>query len=345
MTSAVNRVSARRLLLLLPALALTACGDSRLPQLELTGSAMGTTFKVVLVEPPETLAADALEGDIVASLRDVDDLASTWRDDSEISIFNANPSIDWIVVSAEFCAVLQQAISVSLETDGAFDVTVGPLVNLWGFGPDGQVLEPPSDAAIDAALQSVGVDKLETDCEDRLVRKASPSLYVDLSGWAKGYAVDEVAQLLDTHGLENYLVEIGGEVRVSGHNSENRKWAIAIEAPSTSERVPHAVLRVTDTSIATSGDYRNYFAYDGKNYSHTIDTRTGRPVTHDLAAVTVVNPSAAYADAMATALLVLGPEAGPSLASRLGIAGYFLVRNQTGIREITTPVFDQLSAQ
>jgi thiamine biosynthesis lipoprotein len=338
-------MSVRRFLLLLPALALAACGDSRLPQLELTGSAMGTTFKVVLVEPPKTLATDILESDILASLNDVDVLASTWRDDSELSEFNANPSIDWVVVSATFCDVLQQAIAVSRETDGAFDVTVGPLVNLWGFGPDGQVLEPPSDAAIDAAMQSVGVDKLETDCDDNLIRKASSSLYVDLSGWAKGYAVDEIARLLDTNGLENYLVEIGGEVRVSGHNSANRKWAIAVEAPSTSERIPQAVLRVTDTSVATSGDYRNYFAYDGAHYSHTIDTRTGRPVTHDLAAVTVVNPSTAYADAMATALLVLGPEAGPSLATKLGIAGYFLVRNQTGIYEITTPVFDQLSAK
>lgn len=338
-------MSVRRFLLLLPALALAACGDSRLPQLELTGSAMGTTFKVVLVEPPETLATDALEGDIVASLRDVDGLASTWRDDSELSMFNANPSIDWVVVSAEFCDVLQQATAVSRETDGAFDVTVGPLVNLWGFGPDGQVLEPPTDEAITTAMQSVGFDKLETDCDDGLIRKASPSLYVDLSGWAKGYAVDEIARLLDANGLENYLIEIGGEIRVNGHNSENRKWAIAVEAPSTSERIPHAVLRVTDTSVATSGDYRNYFAYDGAHYSHTIDTRTGRPVMHDLAAVTVVNPSTAYADAMATALLVLGPEAGPSLATKLGIAGYFLVRSQTGIHEITTPVFDQLSAK
>jgi thiamine biosynthesis lipoprotein len=312
---------------------------------ELTGNALGTMFKVVLVEPPDALDTAGLENGIVASLGRVDELASTWRDDSELSMFNANQSVDWIVVSATFCDVLQQAIDVSRETNGAFDITVGPLVNLWGFGPDGQVQLPPSDDAINAAMQNVGVDKIETECSNRLIRKASPSLYIDLSGWAKGYAVDEIARLLDANGLENYLVEVGGEVRVSGHNSENRKWAIAIEAPSTSERVPHAVLRVTNMSIATSGDYRNYFAYDGENYSHTIDSRTGRPVTHDLAAVTVVNPSTAYADAMATALLVLGPEAGPNLARKLGIAGYFLVRNQTGIREITTPVFDQLSAK
>jgi len=338
-------MSLHRFLLLLPALVLAACGDSRLPQLELAGSAMGTTFKVLLVEPPDTLAAAKLEADIVASLGGVDELASTWRDDSELSIFNANPSVDWIVVSAEFCKVLDQALAVSRETGGAFDITVGPLVNLWGFGPDGQILTPPSDEAIDTAMRSVGFDKIEADCDERLVRKTLPTLYVDLSGWAKGYAVDQVARLLNSNGLENYLVEIGGEIRVSGHNSKNGKWAIAVEAPSTSERLPHAVLRITDTSVATSGDYRNYFAHDGQNFSHTIDTRTGRPVSHDLAAVTVLNPSTAYADAMATALLVLGPEAGPSLATKLGVAGYFLVRNQTGIREITTPVFDQLSAK
>ena len=335
-----------RFLLLLPALALAACGgESRLPQLELVGNAMGTSYKVVLVEPPDALAEEELEADIVASLRAVDELASTWRDDSELSALNANPSIDWIVVSAELCDALDQALSVSRETGGAFDVTVGPLVNLWGFGPDGQVLEPPSDEAVEAARQSVGFDKIEADCEARLVRKDFAALYVDLSGWAKGHAVDELARVLDANGLGNYLVEIGGEVRVRGHNSENRKWAIAIEAPSTSKRVPHAILRVTDTGVATSGDYRNFFAHGGRNYSHTIDTRTGHPVTHDLAAVTVVSPSTAYADAMATALLVLGPEAGPNLATKLGVAGYFLVRTQTGIREITTPGFEQLSAK
>ncbi len=176
------------------------------------------------------------------------------------------------------------------------------------------------------------------------MRKDVADLYVDLSGWAKGYAVDQLAELLDARGIENYLVEIGGELRVKGQNREGEKWAIGIEAPSTSARVPQAILHVTDTSVATSGDYRNYFEHEGQRFSHTIDARTGRPVSHDLAAVTVVNPSTAYADAMATALLVLGPDDGPELARELDIAGYFLVRNQTEIREITTPGFDRLSA-
>ena len=333
----------RRLLLLLSALALSACGEDR-SQLELTGQAMGTTFNVIVVEPPETLVTDTLESELIAELQTVDLLASTWRDDSELTAFNLDLSIDWIPVSKDFCALLESALEVSEATGGAFDLTIGPLINLWGFGPDGQIVEPPSIADIAAAQHRVGFDLLEADCTERLVRKDVADLYVDLSGWAKGYAVDQLAELLDARGIENYLVEIGGELRVKGQNREGEKWAIGIEAPSTSARVPQAILHVTDTSIATSGDYRNYFEHEGQRFSHTIDARTGRPVSHDLAAVTVVNPSTAYADAMATALLVLGPDDGPELARELDIAGYFLVRNQTEIREITTPGFDRLSA-
>ncbi len=335
----------RSALCLFCVLLLAACGSGRLPQLELTGTALGTTFKVAIVDAPETFDKALLEAQIVASLSTVDDLASTWRDDSELSKLNANPSTDWVLVSPALCEILDRALQVSAVTGGAFDATVGPLVNLWGFGPDGPVTEPPSDDAIAGALVAVGHDKIEADCEANLVRKDVPELYVDLSGWAKGHAVDEIAGLLDDTGLENYLVEIGGEIRVKGHNRERLDWALAVEAPSTSERVPQAVVRVTNSSVATSGDYRNYFEYDGSYYSHTIDARTGRPVTHNLAAVTVITPSAAYADAMATALLVLGPEAGPELARELGIAAYFLVREAAEIREITTTEFDQLETQ
>ncbi len=329
---------------LLLLLALAACGDQRLPQLELAGSALGTTFRVAIVEPLADLDSEALEADILAELAEVDRLASTWRSDSELSRFNAERSTDWLEVSAEFCAALAGALDVSRLTGGAFDMTVGPLVNLWGFGPDGPVEEPPPADQIERAMQSVGYDKVHADCQRGTARKDHEAIYVDLSGWAKGYAVDALAELLNASGLHNYLVEIGGELRVRGHNSERRNWAVAIEAPSTSARVPHAVIHVTDTSIATSGDYRNYFDYSNSRYSHTIDPRTGYPVAHELAAVTVIHPVSAFADAMATALLVLGPDAGPPLAEDLGLAAYFLVRRKTGIEEIATPQFDLLSA-
>ncbi|MGB5511636.1 MAG: FAD:protein FMN transferase, partial [Woeseiaceae bacterium] len=196
--------------------------------------------------------------------------------------------------------------------------------------------------AVDAAMQDVGYQQLQTDCTKPALRKQRPGLYVDLSGWAKGLAVDEVALLLKQSGLENYMVEIGGELTVRGFNAERKNWAIAIETPSTLMRRPHSVLRLTNTSVATSGDYRNYFEHNGVRYSHTIDARTGRPVSHRLAAVTVVDKSAAWADAMATALLVLGPEAGPALAENLGVAGFFLVRESGGFEERATSSFEKL---
>jgi thiamine biosynthesis lipoprotein len=328
-----------RRLLLLSVLLLGACD---VPQLSLAGNALGTSFNVSIVEPPESFDADALEADIIATLTRVDLLASTWREDSELSVFNANRAVDWIIVSHEFCDALGRTLEIAVQTDGAFDVTTGPLVNLWGFGPGGPVVEPPTADAIERAMLSVGYEKIEVDCAENLVRKADANMYVDLSGWAKGLAVDEVAELLDENGVANYLVEIGGELRVSGYNGKKNDWAVGIEAPSTSQRVPQAVIRVTDTSVATSGDYRNYFEHDGDHYSHTIDPRTGRPVTHELAAVTVVHPSAAYADALATALLVLGPADGPALAGELDIAAYFLIRDNDSVTEITTTAFDTL---
>jgi len=332
-----------RELVVLPAtLLFVACGDARLPEFELSGSTMGTTFNVVLVSPHEGVAGESLESRIAATLSGIDELTSTWRADSELAEFNANPSTDWISVSAELCSAIERALDVSRLSDGAFDVTVGPLVNLWGFGPNGRPGEPPDDALIEATMAYVGYEGLLTRCSEPAMQKRHGGMYVDLSGWAKGHAVDKVAELLDEYGLRDYLVEIGGELRVRGHNAEGRKWAIAVEAPSTTTRRPHSVLRVTDTSVATSGDYRNYFEHDGQRYSHTIDARTGRPVAHDLAAVTVVSESAAWADAMATALLVLGPESGLALAESLGIAGYFLVRSKTGIEELTTTRFELL---
>jgi len=333
---------ARCLLIVVLGMSLAACGDSRLPEYELSGNAMGTTFNITLIDPAEDVADEALQSRIAESLERIDKLASTWKSDSQLSLLNAERTTEWVAVSNELCVALESALEIGRLSEGAFDITVGPLVNLWGFGPDGMVTSPPSDEALASAMESVGYELLDTRCEQPAVRKAHADLYVDLSGWAKGLAVDEVATLLDREGLTDYLVEIGGELRVRGHNAAGEKWAIAVEAPSTLQRKPHSVLRVTDTSVATSGDYRNYFEHEGAHYSHTIDARTGRPVAHDLTAVTVVSESAAFADAMATALLVLGPDAGPRLATNQQIAGYFLVRNAMGIEELTTPEFDLL---
>jgi len=332
-----------RHILFLPLLLVTACGDNDLlPAFDLSGSTMGTTFAVTLVAPTPDADLDELQTQIHDRLEHIENIASTYRNNSEVSRFNAETSTDWVQVSAEFCRMVMAANEVSFMTGGAFDITVGPLVNLWGFGPANQDYELPTDSEIRSAQANVGYQKLETDCDQSVMRKASAAIYVDLSAWAKGYAVDQIAALLDEQGLTNYLVEVGGELRARGHNAEQKKFAIAIEKPMQGNAMAYDVVRLTDVSVATSGDYRNFFEHDGTRYSHSIDPRTGRPVNDLLAAVTVVGTGTAFADAVATAFLVLGPEEGHALAEKLHIAAYFLVRGEHGIEEKTTAQFEQL---
>ena len=335
-------VQARKIFLL-PLLLLMACSERELlPTFDLSGSTMGTTFNVTLVAPPADKDLDSLQALILERLEQIEDIASTYRSESNVSRFNAETSTDWVSVLPEFCRMVVAANEISLMTLGAFDITVGPLVNLWGFGPDDQPYEIPSDEDISAAQARVGYQMLETDCDQGVMRKTNAAIYVDLSGWAKGYAVDEIASLLDQQDLTNYLVEIGGELRVRGHNAEQKMFSVALEKPLLNNDMDYIVLRLPDVSVATSGDYRNFFEHDGQRYSHSIDPRTGRPVSDELAGVTVISTSTAYADAVATAFLVLGPQNGHALAEKLRIAANFLVRTDNGIEEKSTTYFDQL---
>ena len=326
-------------------LLLAACGESRRQEYELSGPVMGTSFSVKLVNPPAAVDRDALATAIGDRLETIEQRFSTYRPSSELSHVNTTLTTDWIPVSAELCRVVEAAITVSRQTNGAFDVTVGPLVNLWGFGPDGNRTAPPEELQVAEARSSVGYEKLETDCAEPALRKALPGVYIDLSAIAKGHAVDMIAALLDNRGFGNYLVEIGGELRMRGHNAEGRDWAIAIEKPSDNERAVQTIMRLTGLAVATSGDYRNFFEYGGVRYSHTIDPRTGFPVTHNGASVTVIAASATEADALATGLLVLGPEDGLALAKHEGIAARFLVRGKGEIHAAGSPAFDRLFAQ
>jgi len=300
---------------------------------------MGTTFSVKVIAPPADLDLASLQQDIQEALDAVNQSMSTYLDDSELSQFNMSDSTDWIEVSAELCHAVEAAQIVSQFTDGAFDITVGPLVSLWGFGPSESVTTPPSDEQVTMALRDTGHTKLHTDCGKPALRKDAPGLNIDLSAFAKGHAVDLVADLLDERALSDYLVEIGGELRLRGLNAKNDNWAIAIETPERAARSVQTVINLTNTGMATSGDYRNYFEHDGNHYSHTIDPRTGRPITHNGASVTVVADTAAFADAAATALLVMGPDAGLALAEQESIAAYFLLRLGSKFEERMSSLF------
>ena len=306
---------------------------------ELSGGAMGTAFSIKIVSPPKTLDPEALRQEIEQTLTVIEQQMSTYVANSELSLFNAQRSVDWFSVSAELCAVVTEALTLSAATRGAFDITVGPLVNLWGFGPDGQVAAPPDAELIAILLQGVGYDSLHADCSVPALRKDLPDIYVDLSAFAKGYGVDRLAELLDAAAVKNYLVEIGGELRMRGTNASGERWRIAIENPNTAGRSVRSVVKLTDAAVATSGDYRNFFEHDGRMYSHTIDPRSGYPVSHDAASVTVIADTAGFADALATALLVMGPDAGIAYAEREGIAALFLVRDNGGFRELVSTRF------
>ena len=300
---------------------------------------MGTGWSVKINAETLPLPRQQLKSQFDAILNRVNREMSTYLPDSELSRINAADSAGRIPVSPALMEVLQAARGISHLTQGAFDVTVGPLVNLWGFGPE-QSFTVPGEEQIDAVLPLVGYENLELDPETSTLKKAPDGIYIDLSAIAKGYGVDRIADYLNSLQLHDYLVEIGGEIRARGVNDEQVAWRIGIEQPVAGQRGVRRVIRLDNTAMATSGDYRNFFVQDGSSYSHTIDPRAGRPVSHGLASVTVLHPSAMLADAWATGLLVLGPEAGYELAVKNGIAAYFVVRNDGNFKDQSTPRFE-----
>lgn len=312
---------------------------------EISGGIFGTSYHINVVLTDDPARLDDLANGIERELERVDASMSTWRDDSELSRFNhADDQSRWHPISGPLHAVLAKAREISALTDGAFDITVGPVVNLWGFGPDGRPERVPSDDELERVLMATGYEKLVLRDQPPAVR-AEPRQYVDLSAIAKGYGVDAVARYLDSMGVEAYLVEIGGEVRVRGRKPNGDLWRLAIEQPVTSGRSVNKVVALSSRAMATSGDYRNYYESEGRRYSHTIDPTTGRPITHNLASVTVIADDCMTADALATAFNVMGFEGARALATRENIPAYFIVRTKSGFETHQTPAFTSYIAQ
>jgi len=329
-----------RLLAPFTLLLLAACSDE-VPVL--TGATMGTTYSVIV---PDLKHADKanLKSRIDSLLTDVNAAMSTWDKDSAISRFNESESIDWVLVPEDFVLVTNAALTIAESTDGAFDPTVGPLIKLWGFGArnrnegddqsndSGSDDVPTSDEVLNL-LEQTGFEKLQVDTKTSSLKKSTSALRVDLNAIAKGYAVDLLAEAVTSAGYTDYLVEIGGELRISGENADGEPWRVGIERPlgskdrESEKGQAQEGLYLNDGGVATSGDYRNAFESDGVRYSHIIDARNGVPVSHDLASVTVVADSAMMADGWATALMVLGPDDGMKIADELGLAAFFILRD------------------
>lgn len=337
MQSIFYRIAA---LLALAMALLTGCTDGgpRVAVHALSGTTMGTSYHIKVVAEA-SLDKVALNQRIKTVLDRIESRMSTYRDDSELSQFNQAAPNQRFAISDETAGVVRRGLQISRQSDGAFDMTVGPLVNLWGFGPGAAVEQAPSQAAIDQQLQHIGYSAISVISEPSALRKSAPR-YLDLSAIAKGYAVDQVAELLTTD-YSGFMIEVGGELRLQGSKPGNVPWRIAIESPNASSRDIQRVIEVGDNAIATSGDYRNYFEQEGVRYSHTIDPATGRPINHRLASVTVVDPSCARADAMATALMVLGDVKGMALAKQQGFQAFFIVKADDGFIEKKTPGFER----
>lgn len=302
------------------------------------GQTMGTTYSVQIVKSEDVRISNDLSNEINEILHRIDSLMSTWRADSELMQINMLPSEQWIKVSPETLYVINMAQDISANTQGAFDITLEPLIELWGFSARHANDIVPELNEINIAKSQTGYKHLFIEMDKGSIKKKIP-LELNLSAIAKGYAVDKIAEHLVSRDYKAFLVEVGGEIRAHGRKPGGSNWKIAIESPYTNIRKSHQIVTISNKALATSGDYRNYFEKNGKRYSHTINPATGYPITHKLASVTVINDSAARADALATALMVMGPEKGFRFCVRNAIPAYFIFKQGDGFQTQYTDLF------
>ncbi|HHR5847506.1 TPA: FAD:protein FMN transferase [Providencia alcalifaciens] len=335
----LNRKVLTPVLLFAATLLLAACGGPE--QKNLQGQTMGTYYSVKFVTDSSEPSSEAIQAEIDKRLEEVNDQMSTYRPGSELSRFNQSNEVNEpFPVSAATAKVVSKAIEINKLTDGSLDVTVGPLVNLWGFGPEGRVTKAPTDEELEKRRAWIGIDKLSVQGNNLI--KTIPELYVDLSSIAKGYGVDVVAEYLESININDYMLDIGGEVRTKGKNGKDAPWRIAIEKPATDgvSQTAQEIIEPGDLSIATSGDYRNYFEQNGVHFSHTIDPKTGKPISHNLVSITVLAEDCMTADGLSTGLNVMGPEAGLALAEKMNVPVFMIIKTDKGFEERYTKAFE-----
>ena len=283
---------------------------------QIKGESMGTSYSI------NVLGDDRIEQDIIdRRLEEINNTFSTWQHDSELSQLNRAPVDEWIDVSSELYSMLNRSVEIYQQTEGYFDPGIGRLIDLWGFGASGGRTEVPKREEIEQAFENSSIKFLLM--EDGRVKKTR-DIHINLSAIAKGYAVDEVARLIKISGIKNFLVEIGGEVVASGSNKGD-DWVLGVERPDNKSPIP-VVLK--DASIATSGNYRNYFIWEGKKYMHIFNPLTGLPANNDLSSVTVIHPQSAMSDAYATAMMAMGSKKAIELANKLKLTALLITNKE-----------------
>ncbi|WP_092855941.1 FAD:protein FMN transferase [Pseudidiomarina maritima] len=333
----MNLSSTLRIWLALMGLAFFVSCTPAPQQISVSGETMGTTYHIRYVTANPNHSPERVKERVDAVLEQVNSQMSTYDPNSELSLFNQRKTTEPVVISRSLETVVRRALEIGEETDGLLDVTVGPLVNLWGFGPLGRPEQVPTEQQLLEVRDQVGYQYLTV--ENHQLTKAVPDLYVDLSTIAKGYGVDRVAILLEQMEIRNYLVEIGGEMRMRGTKPGEQPWRIAVEQPVTLDRAVQRIIEPGNNAVATSGDYRNYFEEDGVRYSHIIDPRTGYPIQHNLVSVTVISETCMDADAYATALTVMGAEKALEFANQKGLAVLLVTRENDQYKEYTSTAF------
>ncbi|POA19884.1 thiamine biosynthesis protein ApbE [Pseudomonas sp. FW300-N1A1] len=319
---------------------LSGCGNGD-TQESFGGPIMGSRYAIQYVRHPGMSGPVEVQQQVEAILADVDRQMSTYRSDSDIERFNNLPANHCQAMPASILDLVRVGEQLSSQSEGAFDLTVEPLLNLWGFGPQAREEKVPTAEALAEARQRVGHGHLRID-GDQLCKDAA--VEVDFNSIAAGYAVDRIAAQLEAAGIQNYLVQVTGELKAVGKKLDGSPWRIALEEPRDDKQVAERIIAIDGYGVSTSGDYRNYFEQDGRRYSHTFDARTGRPVLHDLASVTVIHPQALMADGLSTLLLILGPERGRDYAEKNQIAAFFVMRTDTGFVTSTSQAFDRLNS-
>nr|WP_180204983.1 FAD:protein FMN transferase [Pseudomonas sp. SbOxS1]NYU04984.1 FAD:protein FMN transferase [Pseudomonas sp. SbOxS1] len=318
---------------------LSACGNGDSME-SFGGPTMGSTYSIKYVPHAGLPAPADVQVEVEKILADVDRQLSTYRSDSDIEQFNALPTNHCRVMPASVLQLVRVGEQLSVQSAGAFDLTVEPLLNLWGFGPQARAERIPTAQALAEVRERVGHDHLRID-GDRLCKDAA--VEVDFNSIAAGYAVDTIAARLEAMGIHDYLAEATGELKAAGRKPDGTAWHIALEEPRDDQQVAERIIAVDGYGVSTSGDYRNYFVQGGQRFSHTLDARTGVPVSHSLASVTVIHPSALMADGLSTLLLILGPEQGWDYAEKHDIGAFFVMRADTGFVTRSSHAFERLS--
>ena len=305
------------------AFALLGCEQKR-ETIECSGQAMGTTWRATIL-PQTSSAQDANVSKLITNrLEELEAIFTNWRKESPVSRFNDSRSTEWQNVPRELAEVVQFAREISAQTQGSFDITLGPLIDLWGFGAKGRLHQVPAPETFEAARKRCGWEKVEVKMEPPMLRKTQPDVEINVSALVEGYAADDVSKRLKELGYKNFLLDIGGELLGQGQKRDGSAWKAGIQQPDEDKGVITAAIELKNEALATSGTYRQFFEVEGKSYSHVLDGRTGRPVEKRLVSVSVKSPSCFFADAWATALLSLGPDEGKALAEKLGIPVFFI---------------------